>query len=122
VKNEGFWLSLEAIAGLAILAVLLSIPLHSEGPGLERLQAVKKQHDLLALWVSEPEKSLEKMRQDFEMAFPGKQGLVFLDRKSLEAGFQGPASLEGRQAVSSKAVFFDSAMARHEIRLVLFQD
>ncbi len=116
MKNEGYCLSFEAIASLAVLSLLVSVPLHSKEPDFANLQILKKEHDLLILWASEQVSSLEEMEKDFVQAFPGKSGTVFLDKETRAIG--KPC----REAVSAKGFFFDSSFRKREIGLVLFKD
>ena len=115
MKNEGYYLSIEAIISMLLLGLLLAMPLYEGRPGLYDLHVFKKENDMLLLWARQPERLSEaQLLQDFEFAFGGKSGLIVWNGKSIAIG-------KGEESVSSKAVFFDRQMKRHEIRLVVFK-
>jgi len=116
VKGKGFYLSFETIVSMALLGLLLALPMQIEQPSLNDLHLFKKENDLLLLWVKRQGLlSEEQMVEEFKFAFPGKSGEIFLDGKKLEIG------KEGREAVASKAVFFDGFGKKHEIGLTVFK-
>jgi len=114
VKNNGFWLSFEAIISMALLGLLLSVPLQETRPGLENLHIFKKENDLLLLWTKNTVK-LEEMKKDFETAFPNKSGTVYFDAEKIAIG--EPTE----KAISSKVIFFRQ-MQKHELRIVVFKN
>jgi hypothetical protein len=116
VKNNGYWLSVEAIVSMALLASLLSMPMQESGQGFSGLQMLKKENDLLLLWARGHESTgLAKMGIDFKKAFPGKSGIVSMDGTELAIGTRGT------EAVASSVSFFDRQMQRHELSLVVFK-
>lgn len=114
--KRGFWLSVEAIACLALLGMLFAAGAGLERPGFLDLHLFKKENDLLLAWAKQYS-SLNEARivNDVKFAFPGKSALVFFDGKKFSVGKAGPES------VASGAVFFDKEMKRHELRLVVFK-
>ncbi len=115
MKNNGFWLSFEAIISMALLGILLSSPLQESRPGLENLHIFKKESDLLLLWTKDDTPELKEIAADFELAFPEKSGAIYFDGKKIEIGeFAG-------KAISSKVIFFRQ-MQKHELRIVVFKN
>jgi len=115
VKNNGYWLSIEAIVSMALLGILLSMPLQESRQGLENLHIFKKESDLLLLWAKEDMPELKGMKADFEKAFPNKSGEIYFDEEKIAIGEQAG------EAISSKAIFFRQ-MQKHELRLVVFKN
>ncbi|MBN2067422.1 MAG: hypothetical protein JW744_03070 [Candidatus Diapherotrites archaeon] len=117
MKSEGFYLSIEAIASMLMLVILLSMPLPESRNYMQDLHDFKKGNDLLILWARQGTSlNLEQMRKDFEFAFPGKSALISLDSEKAVVGKQG------REAIASKAFFFGSALEKHEISLAIFKE
>ncbi len=116
MKNRGYYLSFEAIVSLALLGLLISMPLQQEKTSLSDLHLLQKENDLLVLWAKRFDYiDIERMKQEFEFAFPEKKGEIIVDWQVIEIG------KKGNKAVSSKAVFFNKNLERHEIRLVVFK-
>lgn len=114
--SKGFYLSLEALTSLALLGMLLAMPLQENKPGLENLHILKKENDLLTIWAKTwGEMDQARAIREFGFAFPKTGGAITLDGKKTEIGKQTGES------VSSKAVFFDQHMQKHEITLVVFK-
>lgn len=118
MKNEGYWLSIEAIVSMAMLAALLSMPMQENtSQGFSDLHTLKKENDLLLIWAKSHEKTgIEQMAGDFEDAFPGKAGIVSIDGEQVVIGKKGV------EAIASNAAFFDRQMQRHELSLVVFKE
>ena len=117
MKNDGYWLSIEAIVSMALLATLLSMPLQENIQSFSDLHLLKKENDLLLIWAKGFERTgIEQMAVDFEEAFPGKTGVVSIDGKELAVGKKGV------EAIASNAAFFDRQMQRHELSLVVFKE
>lgn len=115
MNPKGFYLSLEAILSLTALGLILSMPLHPENSGFQELHAFQKENDLIRGWSKSEELSLDRMKSDFEKAFPGKGGKIFLDSQSVEIGKQG---LEG---ISAEAVFFEGGLRKRCVALIVFK-
>ena len=80
MKNKGFYLSLEALTSIALLALLISMPLQEKETGLEDLQLFKKENDLLIIWAKRFDWiGEEQIRQELEFAFPGKEAIIIID-------------------------------------------
>ncbi len=115
MKNNGYWLSFEAIISMALLGILLSSPLQESRPGLENLHIFKKESDLLLLWTKEYLPELKGMKADFEKTFQNKSGAIYFNGKKIAIG--KPTS----ESISSKVIFFRQ-MQKHELRLVVFKN
>lgn len=116
MKEKAYYLSLEALISLSLLALLLSMPLQETSLSLNSLHVFKKESELLLFWVREWEELGEKdFVAGFEFAFPGKSGEIFLDGKKLSVGKKG---LEG---IANSVVFFDRKLQRHELTIVVFK-
>jgi len=116
VKDNGYYLSTEAIVSLLLLGLLLSTPLHESNESLSNLHVFKKENDLLLLWAGQwPDLSEKQIVQDFEFAFPGKAGQVFWKGKTIEIG------AKGEDAIASEIVFFDRFAQKQSLGIVVFK-
>jgi len=116
VNSNGFWLSVEAIACLALLGLLLVTGVPVERQGLLDLHLFKKENDLLLAWAKGFDGLTElEMRQMFSEAFPGKAGEIFVGRKRIVVG------KPGKESVATSAKFFGKGLELHELRLVVFK-
>lgn len=116
MKAKGFWLSIEAIACLTLLGMLLATEVQVEEPSMLDLHLFKKENDLLLAWAKGfgnlTEADMEKM---FSEAFPGKSGEIFVDGKKIAVG------RPGKESVAAGAKFFGGNLELHELRLVVFK-
>lgn len=116
MNSRAFHLSIEAIFSLLVLALLLSMPLPAADAGLERLQLLQKQQDLLAVWLVGGDFGSAEMKSDFEFVFAGRAGIIEFAREKLEIGVPPDGC-----AVSTAGVhYLDSAMKLQEITLTVF--
>ncbi|RLG18090.1 hypothetical protein DRN67_04555 [Candidatus Micrarchaeota archaeon] len=112
--NRGFYLSTEAIISLLLLGALLALETPKEKPGLTELHILQKENDLLRTWLLEGSFDEKAMEQDFLALFPNSAGIISMDGKETIVGRRGST------AIASRLVFFDSALEKHEIELIVF--
>lgn len=116
LNEQGYYLSLEAIASLALLGSLLAMPLHNSSLDLNELHVFKKENDLLLHWAkTNASLDAKTIEQEFKFAFPGKSGKILWNGKKISIG------KPGEESVGSKAVFFGKGMQKQEITLIVFK-
>lgn len=115
LNETGYYLSFEAIVSLALLGSLLAMPLHDSNTNLNDLHVFKKENDLLLHWAKTDSLNEETIEQEFKFAFPEKSGEIFWNGKKISIGKQG------KESISSKAIFFDKSLQEQEIILIVFK-
>jgi len=79
VNKSGFTLTVEStIAILFLILIISALDMNFDKPKklLDDLYILQKQHDLLKYWLKEGIFNIEKMSEEFELAFPANCGAI----------------------------------------------
>ncbi len=116
MTSKGFYFSLEALLGFAVLALIVLSVAPSPGLDLRLLYTLQKQHDLLATWLAEGIPELSEMESDFRRLFPDASGAIAVNGARVEIGKPGRNPLLTSAHVSSS----DGRLG--ELSLVVYAD
>jgi hypothetical protein len=118
VNEKAIVLTVEAMLSLLLFAVIATLPLQSQETSLAELLILQKENDLLKVWLlQESLPSEAEMLKDFETVFPQSSGTIEVDGKKIEVARK---QADSASKIVSTAIFFDSALQRHEIRLTVY--
>ncbi|MDD5148358.1 MAG: hypothetical protein PHH08_02740 [Candidatus ainarchaeum sp.] len=115
MENKGFFFSLEAVLALAMVSGLLLMQVPEEKKDLHELVVFQKENDLLKIWAKQRSFIPEKMKKDFEFAFPETGGEIKVNGKATAIGKK-----TGR-AVSSETGFFGLQLEKTTVSISVFE-
>lgn len=106
MDSRGFYLAIEALVSMALLAMILALPIEANANDYRELYILQKQSDLLKVWMAQGSLELdsEKMVSDFEFIFPGHAGILDIDGSEIEIGDVAGAEKRRMQKALHKRV------------------